>query len=83
VINYGCERVELSYKVPDFVNRYGFIEILFPEGNLLKAHGEKLALIVKFVSRIPLPVSFVIKIELFDPNGHKILLPVHGNAKST
>jgi hypothetical protein len=83
VINYGCERVELVYKIPDFISRYGYIEILFPEGNLLKADGERLTLIVKFVSRVSLPVSFLLKIEISDPNGHLIYLPVHGTVDSS
>jgi hypothetical protein len=83
VINYGCERVELVYKIPDFISRYGYIEIMFPEGNLLKADGERLTLVVKFVSRVSLPVSFLLKIEISDPNGHLIYLPVHGTVDSS
>ncbi|KAJ3220965.1 Cilia- and flagella-associated protein 47 [Clydaea vesicula] len=79
IANYGCERAEIDYKIAvESIERYGNIEVLFPEGNLLKSDGENVKLLSKqpFKSpagiildaeaNIPQIESFYIKTVIFD-----------------
>ncbi|KAJ3141493.1 Cilia- and flagella-associated protein 47 [Physocladia obscura] len=55
IINYGCERTEIKYEFfSEMINRYGHLDIQFPEGKLLKNDGERLPVVICFASN---PVS--------------------------
>ena len=67
IINYGCERNEISFKFDlENIETFGSLEILFPEGNLLKGDGEKLTIVLKFTAKRP--ISFVFKVEFSTAN---------------
>ncbi|KAJ3074529.1 Cilia- and flagella-associated protein 47 [Podochytrium sp. JEL0797] len=51
IVNYGCERTEVKYLMfTEAINRHGRLDISFPEGRLLKNDGEKLPVVVRFIS---------------------------------
>ncbi|KAJ3084382.1 Cilia- and flagella-associated protein 47, partial [Quaeritorhiza haematococci] len=55
IINYGCERTEVKHNVQHeatLLNRHGSLQLMFPEGKLLKGDGERLTVVLKFVSGV-------------------------------
>ncbi|KAJ3408159.1 Cilia- and flagella-associated protein 47 [Chytriomyces hyalinus] len=51
IVNYGCERTEIKYLIlSDTIHRHGRLEVQFPEGKLLKNDGEKLPVVIRFIS---------------------------------
>ncbi|KAJ3174886.1 Cilia- and flagella-associated protein 47, partial [Irineochytrium annulatum] len=54
IVNYGCERTEVRHIFSqEAIDRYGTLELQFPEGKLLKSDGEKLTVVVRFIGSIP------------------------------
>ncbi|KAI9205277.1 uncharacterized protein BJ171DRAFT_615867 [Polychytrium aggregatum] len=82
VVNYGCERTEIKYNIQKAMfERHGSLDLIFPEGRLLKSDGEKLTVVAKFAGNAanpPKPFSFMTKIEFCDNNGRTFYLPVSG-----
>ncbi|KAJ1569303.1 Cilia- and flagella-associated protein 47, partial [Nowakowskiella sp. JEL0078] len=97
IVNYGCERTEIKYSYENhFMDRYGSIELMFPEGKLLKSDGEKLPVHVKFTGKnqdseaktnskgkSPGSISFTLKFEFMDSGKHLFSLPIHGTVDNS
>ncbi|KAJ3300030.1 Cilia- and flagella-associated protein 47 [Borealophlyctis nickersoniae] len=96
VVNYGCERTEIRVTTPEEITGNSHagkpgLELMFPEGRLLKSDGERLTVVVKFrsgesigsaggASGVNGPLSFTTKVEfgLGTSGGRTFYLPVHG-----
>ena len=88
IINYGCNRNELKSKIQNSVlEQIGYFDIFFPEGRLLKSSGEKLNVILQFVStnRKANPVSFSTTISFSEdyPNSTIYYLPIYGASSNS
>lgn len=82
IINFGCIRTELTARIDNINSEQ--IEILFPEGRLLKKDGERMNAIIKINGSLswhntdPFPIGLFSKIEFSDTFGTKYYLPVYG-----
>jgi len=88
IINYGCNRNELKNKIQNNVlEQVGHIDLYFPEGRLLKSTGEKLNVILQFVSsnKKANPISFSSIIEFSEdyPNSTTYYLPIYGTSSNS
>jgi len=88
IINYGCNRNELKSKIQNSVlEQVGHIDLYFPEGRLLKSSGEKLNVILQFVSsnKKANPISFSSVIEFSEdyPNSTVYYLPIYGTSSNS
>lgn len=88
IINYGCSRNELKSKIQNNVlEEVGNIDLYFPEGRLLKSSGEKLNVILQFVSsnKKANPISFSSVIEFSEdyPNSPIYYLPIYGTSSNS
>jgi hypothetical protein len=75
ILNYGCDRTEVGFTIPEELRKVS-LEFIFPEGRLLKSKGERLKVVVKFSSHRPF--SFTTKIEIKDSHKRSFYLPIHG-----
>ncbi|ORX67364.1 hypothetical protein BCR32DRAFT_305805, partial [Anaeromyces robustus] len=88
IINYGCKRNELKSKIQNSIlEQIGHIDIYFPEGRLLKSSGEKLNVILQFISsnKKENPISFSSTIEFSEdyPNSNIYYLPIYGTSSNS
>ncbi|ORX55852.1 hypothetical protein BCR36DRAFT_320387 [Piromyces finnis] len=88
IINFGCNRNELKSKIQNStLEQVGLIDIYFPEGRLLKSSGEKLNVILQFVSinKKVNPISFSSVIEFSEdiPNSTIYYLPIYGTSSNS
>ncbi|KNC96854.1 uncharacterized protein SPPG_07686 [Spizellomyces punctatus DAOM BR117] len=78
IINYGCERTEVRETIPEELR--GMVELVFPEGKLLKSDGEKLTIVAKFICQEGQPATFMAKFEFSNDGRRAFYLPVHGTS---
>jgi hypothetical protein len=88
IINYGCSRNELKTKIQNSVlEQVGYFDLYFPEGRLLKSSGEKLNVILQFVStnKKANPISFSSTIEISEDISNSTIyyLPIYGTSSNS
>ena len=86
IINYGCERTDVKHTIlVDNQDHDGSLELVFPEGKLLKNEGERLTVVARFIpspnrlsnGKLNKPISFTTRIQFSEPGRPNFYLQVH------
>ncbi|KAJ3122953.1 Cilia- and flagella-associated protein 47 [Nowakowskiella sp. JEL0407] len=101
ILNFGCERTEVlvtNLGCNEGINKRAEIELLFPEGKLLKSDGEKLPVVLKLTTKpkpvtaamknatvvdMDLSINFLVKIEFRNSEGQSFFVPVRGGVDNS
>jgi hypothetical protein len=83
IINYGCERTELTVTSDiELKNHNLFLKLEYLESKILKGDGESIQVAFRFGSLDPasptIPIGFSTKVEFIDSSNNSFFVTVHG-----
>jgi hypothetical protein len=90
IINIGCQMTDITPPIPDeIIKQGGNIELIFPEGSILKKYGERLPCIIRYTQNLPIenekftPISFTIRLPFEDTEKNQFYLKIYGTSDNS